>query len=146
MSDINENNLTPITQIDLKAGQRLIKRTAADGSVIFIAGGVGSFVAGGKVFVEAQTSFTDNTSTTATIDIAANRRYVFTQPLTSLTIQSVEDGALESEVQFATGSSIQVVLPASLAIVTEENFQPNKHYIISIKNNIAAIASYTPGE
>ena len=144
MSEINENNLIPVTLSDLKAGQRIEKRTAADGSVFYVVHGVGSFVAGGKVFVEAQTTFTDDTSTTATVQMKANRVYKFTKPLTQLIIESVEDSVLESEVIFTAGSSIKVTVPESVAFVSTPSLVNNKRHILSIKNNTAVLVSYSP--
>lgn len=146
MSNINENNYTPVNQADLKAGQRLIKRTAADGSVIYLAGGVGSFVAGGKVFVEAQTSFTDDTSTEVVMSVAGNRSYRYTQPLTSLTIESVENSPLESEIIFTAGDTITASIPASVGVVGILTILAYKSYVLSIKNNILTVAEYIPGE
>lgn len=145
MSNINENNYTPVTQSDLKAGQRLIKRTAADGSVIYLAGGVGSFVAGGKVFVEAQTSFTDYTSTEVVMSVEGNRSYRYTQPLTSLTVEYIENSPLESEIIFTTGDEITASIPASVGVVGILTILANKSYVLSIKNNILTAAEYIPG-
>lgn len=147
MSEINENNLIPVTLSNLKAGQRIEKRTAADGSIFYVVQGVGSFVSGGKVFVEAQTTFTDETSTTVTLDVmAANRRYVYTQPLTSLTVTAVEISTLESEIRFTAGTTITVELPSALGLIAPPIFTSGSSYIISVKDNVAVIANYTPGE
>ena len=112
-------------------------------------------------YARAQLTVTDSTATTATIaNLAANTRYVFTQPLTSLTVGAVTDSVLESEIQFTAGDSIGVDFPASLGMVgiddtddtgdtgdtyEEPAFEPGKSYIINIKNNIAVAAEYTPG-
>ena len=148
MSNINENNLIPVNTADLKAGQRLEKHTAEDGSVFYVVQGVGSFVSGGKVYVEAQTTIVDDTSTEPVIDILkANRRYVFTQPITSLFVSAVEDSNLESVIEFTVGDTDAVVqLPASLKMVNRAAFKRNESYIISVKNNIAVMAGYVPSE
>ena len=148
MSEISENNLIPVALSDLKKGQRIAKRTAADGSVFFVVQGVGSFVSGGKVFVEAQTTIMDDTSTEPLIDILkANRRYVFTQPITQLTVNAIEDSSLESMIEFTVGNLDAVVqLPASLKMVNRAAFKRNESYIISVKNSIAVMAGYVPGE
>lgn len=145
MSEINENNLIPVTLSDLKAGQRVEKRTAADGSVFYVVHGVGSFVSGGKVFVEAQTTFTDDSSTTATVQVKANRVYKFTQPLTQLNIESVENSVLESEILFTAGGSISVAVPSSVGVLVMPTFAENKSYCISVKHGIIVGAEYTPG-
>ena len=148
MSEINENNLIPVTLSDLKAGQRLEKHTASDGSVFYVVQGVGSFVSGGKVFVEAQTTIVDDTSTEPVIDILkANRRYVFTQPIKSLFISAVDNSTLESDIEFTVGDTDAVVqLPASLKMVNRAAFKRNESYIISVKNNIAVMAGYVSSE
>lgn len=147
MNNVNENNLIPVSVADLKAGQRLEKHTAADGSIFYVAQGVGSFVSGGKVFVEAQTTFTDDTSTSVVIDtLLANRRYVYTQPLTSLIVNHIETSNLESAIEFTAGENIQVMLPASLRMINSEEFNQGNSYYIAIRNNIAVMASYVDGE
>ena len=148
MSNINENNLIPVNTADLKPGQRLEKHTASDGSVFYVVQGVGSFVSGGKVFVEAQTTIMDDTSTSPVIPVLkANRRYVFTQPLTSLFVSAVEDSNLESVIEFTVGDSDAVVqLPASLKMVNLAAFKKRESYIICVKSNIAVMAGYVPSE
>lgn len=143
--EINENNLIPVTLSDLKAGQRVEKRTAADGSVFYVVHGVGSFVSGGKVFVEAQTTFTDDTSTTATIRMKANRVYKFTQPLTRLVIESVENSVLESEILFTAGAGIRVTTSTAIGDVAMPVFTEGKSYFLSVKHGIIVGAEYTPG-
>lgn len=147
MSEISDNNLIPIPLSNLKAGQRLEKRTAADGSTIYIAQGIGSFVSGGKVFVEAQTTFTDDTSTEVTLPLmAANRRYVYTQPLTRLDIEAIADSSLESEVRFIAGTNVVVTLPATVGLVNQMQFVAGLRYIICVKDNTAVITTYSVGE
>ena len=84
-------------------------------------------------------------ATTATLNVEPNTRYVFSNAVTKLTINSVVDSALESEIQFTAGSSITVELPASLGMIGEPSFEGGKSYVISFKNNIAVAAEYTPG-
>ena len=103
-------------------------------------------------YAAVQSTVTNSTATTATIaNLAANTRYVFTQPLTSLTVGTVTDSALESEIQFTAGDSIAVDFPVSLGMIgiddtaDEPAFEAGKSYIINVKNNIAVAAEYTPG-
>lgn len=84
-------------------------------------------------------------ATTAVLDIDANTRYVFSNPVIKLTVNSVANSTLESEIQFTAGSSITVELPASLGMIGEPSFEGGKSYVISFKNNIAVAAEYTPG-
>lgn len=147
MSKISDNNLVSIPLSSLKAGQRLEKRTAADGSVIYIAQGIGSVVSDGKVYVEAQTTFTDDTSTNVTIDrLAANRQYVYTQPLTRLIITAVDDNTLESEIRFTAGQNFRITLPNSVGIINQVTFTPGISYVVVIKNNLVVMSDYTTGD
>lgn len=94
------------------------------------------------------TNITDTTSTTATIaSLAENVRYVYTQPLTSLTISAVPDSAQETEIQFTAGTGITVSLPADVGMMPlgGATFVEGASYIINFRNKIAVVASYTPG-
>lgn len=99
---------------------------------------------GSMVFV-GQSVVTDDTSTTATLQIKANRCYKFTQPLTQLTIESVEDSVFESEVIFTAGAGVSVALPASVGVVAMPTFADGKSYCLSVKHGIIVGAEYTPG-
>jgi len=87
-----------------------------------------------------QKTVTDTTSTTASVSIAENTVYIFNQPLTSLTISSVQNSLLESEIDFTTGTTFAFSgTPLSNNWINNSpTWIPNKHYIISIKNNYAA--------
>lgn len=87
----------------------------------------------------------DRTSTSATITVSAGCRYVFTQPLTSLTVSGVENYAFESELQFTAGDGATVSFPDTLGWMGEPSFAVGKSYIINIRNNIAVCSAYTPG-
>lgn len=89
-----------------------------------------------------QNVITDTSSTTATLNMEANTRYVFTQPMTSLTVSSVADSNFESEIQFTSGNSITVILPEDLHYVGYVEFQNNTNYIMNIKNKIAVVVDY----
>ena len=98
----------------------------------------------GSVVFAGQSVVTDNTSTTATLQVKANKCYKFTRPLTQLTIESVENSVLESEVIFTAGSSIKVTIPESVAFVSTPSLINNKRHILSIKHNTAVLVSYSP--
>lgn len=90
-----------------------------------------------------QTVITDTTSTAPIIaKMEANTRYVFTEPLTSLTVSSVEDSNFESEIQFVSGNAITVSLPDGLRYAGYVEFKTNTNYIINIKNSIAVVVDY----
>jgi hypothetical protein len=107
---------------------------------------LGQAASGGGGGGSSQTTVTDSNSTAAVIgSLAANTRYVYTKALTSLKVSAVVDSSMESELQFTAGSSITVELPATLGVIGEPSFEAGKSYIISVKNNIAVAAEYTPG-
>lgn len=83
---------------------------------------------------------TDTSNTTATVSVSENTRYVYTQPLTSLTISSVEDSLLESEIDFTTGTSFSfTATPLTTKwIDMAPTWLPNTHYVISIKTGYAS--------
>ena len=85
---------------------------------------------------------TDAISTFAVIDVYSNTRYVFTNPLTSLSVSYIEDSNFESEIQFTAGESIMVEFPSTLKFIGPVGFNAYKSYIVNIKNNIAVVASY----
>ena len=147
MSIINDSNIIDVQDNTLVAGQRAMRLTLGDGSTIIVPVGVGSFVAGGKVYVEAMRTVTDTFSTSKTIsNLDANTRYVFEKPLTSLNIISVTDSVFESVIQFSTASSVTTIdIPASVGFIGSTTLEPDSHYIISIRNSIAVIAKYEPG-
>ena len=86
-----------------------------------------------------QSVITDSTSTTPSLNVASNTRYVFTSPLTSLTISAIIDSVLESEIQFQTsGTFAFTATPLSNKWLNEApTFEANKKYIISIKSGLA---------
>ena len=134
MSTINQNNILDMADNELLANTPMMVVEQGGKSIA-----VPLMFKGGAVL---QQVITDNTSTVATISMAANTRYVFTQPLTSLTISSVEDSNFESEVQFTTGTSITVNLPDTLKFVGYVGFEPEMNFIVNVKNNIAVVADY----
>lgn len=83
---------------------------------------------------------TDTSSTTATVSVAENTRYVYTQPLTSLTVGSVADSLLESEIDFTTGVSFSFTATplTNKWIDMAPTWLPNTHYIIVIKSGYAS--------
>jgi hypothetical protein len=136
---INQNNVIDVDDASLAAGQRAIMIETANGNVV-IPVGVGSFVAGGKVFVEAQSTITDENGTTVTIDLVkAHTRYELTNPVQTLTVSAIEDSNFESEIQFTAGASITVKLPADAKFIGNALFLPNTEYIIVIKNSTIVV-------
>lgn len=143
---INSNNIVDVADITLAAGQRAIMISTADGNIV-IPVGVGSFVAGGKVFVEAQETVSDSSSTTVAKAIEDNKRYVYTAPLATLDITAVPQTNLESEVVFTAGAGFSLSMPADVNTIGEllsgdEPFVQGKRYVIALKNNEAIAYSY----
>lgn len=64
----------------------------------------------------------------------------FTQPISSLTLATVENSHANSVIQFKSGDSIIVSWPNTVNILgsadDEPVFVPNASYIISITNNL----------
>ena len=68
-------------------------------------------------------------------------------PPETLTILSVEDSPLESEIVVTFASVfIQFSFPASLGWIGEPSFEAEKSYIVSIRHNIAVACEYIPGD
>lgn len=99
----------------------------------------------GSAVFAGQSVVTDATSTSVALHMKANRVYEFTQPLTQLTIESVEDSVFESEVIFTAGAGVSVALPASVGVVAMPSFADGKSYCLSVKHGIIVGAEYTPG-
>ena len=99
----------------------------------------------GSVVFAGQAVVTDDTSTVATLQVKANKCYKFTQPLTQLNIESVDNSVLESEILFTAGSSISVAVPSSVGVVAMPAFAAGKSYCLSVKHGVIVGAEYTPG-
>lgn len=137
---ISASNTIDVQDTTLVNGQRAIMISTATGNVV-IPVGVGSFVAGGKVFIEAQKTVTDNSSTAMELNVADNTRYEF-GTLTSLTIDGVPQSGLSSVITFTAGAGFSLSLPVSVATIGEilagnEPFIEGKRYVISCCNNEA---------
>ena len=142
---INSNNIIDVVDMSLATGQRAIMISTADGNIV-IPVGVGSFVAGGKVYVEAQKTVTD-IATEVTRAVEDNTRYVYEYPLTALNITAVPQTNLESEVVFTAGAGFSLSMPADVNTIGEllsgdEPFVQGKRYVIAMKNNEAIAYSY----
>lgn len=135
---ISANNIIDVNDATLRTGQRAIKITTAEGDIV-IPVGVGSFVSGGVVFVEAQKVVTDSTSTTVNLAVNDNTRYEFTLPITSLAITSVPSSGLESSVVFTAGAGFTMSVPEDvptigMLLAGTDEFIAGKRYIISMRH------------
>ena len=92
----------------------------------------------GKANVQAVEA--DASSTTATLELAANKLYTFATALTALTISSIPVGTYETEIQFTTDATFTFTATGLQGkwIGGAPTFEPNKSYVIAIKNGLAA--------
>ena len=88
----------------------------------------------------AQAVVADTTSTTATLALASNTLYTFSEPLTDLTISSIPSDTYETEIQFSSGTGFTFTASVLTGkwIGGTPTFEPNKTYVIAIKNGLAA--------
>lgn len=82
----------------------------------------------------------DTTATAPTLAVNANTVYIYQKALTHLTISSVDISVQETTIYFTAGSTITVSLPASVKTIGSMSFDPDKSYVISIKDGIAVSA------
>ena len=90
--------------------------------------------------------YTDSSSTSATIaNLYGGDRYLFTQPLTALTVAAVENSPVESEIRFVAASSgCTIDLPAEVA-TGNLNVEAGRGFIINIADRLAVGMAFTPG-
>jgi hypothetical protein len=94
----------------------------------------------GKAAIQTVTN--DTSSTTATLELDANKLYVFETALTALTISSIPSGTYETEIQFTTDTGFTFTdnaLTNKWLGVDAPTFEANKTYIIAIKNGYAVL-------
>lgn len=85
---------------------------------------------------------TDTTSTSATIaSMATNRLYVYTQPLTALTITAVQEGP--TGIIFKSGATAtNVTLPVTVVKPDGYEIKANKTYEFNIMNNLLVMGEW----
>lgn len=88
----------------------------------------------------AQAVVADTTSTTATLALASNTLYTFSEPLTALTISSIPSDTFETEIQFSsdTGFTFTASDLTDKWIGGTPTFEDSKSYVIVIKNGLGA--------
>ena len=111
--------------------------------------GDGLNVDSGKISVDptiyspSKSIITNSTSTSATIsNVAANTDYMFTQPLTSLTLTAVEVSQYPTDIYFETGSNFTFSAPTVTEWYFSDNpptFRPNTSYKIHISQGQGTI-------
>ena len=90
-----------------------------------------------------QTVTNDASNTTATLELAPNTLYTFTNALTSLTITSIPSGTYETEIQFTTDTGFTFTdnaLTNKWLGVDAPTFEDGSSYVIAIKNGYAVCA------
>lgn len=88
----------------------------------------------------AQQVIADTENTTATLELASNTLYTFSEPLTALTISSLASGTYENEIQFIADEEFTLTAEALTGKwlgVDEPTFTAGETYIIKIKNGYA---------
>lgn len=80
----------------------------------------------------------DNENTTiSNIDIKANTVYIYQQPLTKFTANSVINSPLETTIYFTVGTDdFEFTVPQGLMTINQLFFDNGKHYVISIQNGV----------
>ena len=149
MQDINKTNIIDVVDSELLNGQRAIMIETSNGNIVLPVG-VGSFVAGGKVFVEAQKTITNEESTEVVIDVSDNTRYEFTQPLVTLTINSIPLTGLASTLIFTAGVGFKLSIPETVSTIGDllsgvDLFAAGKKYVISCSYNEVIAYSFNDG-
>lgn len=84
----------------------------------------------------------DTSSTTASINVSENTDYIFTQPLTSLTLGTIANSAYYSDIYFTTGNSFTFTANnlTSYYFVNTPTFDANTEYKIHIVRGKAEIS------
>lgn len=84
----------------------------------------------------------DTSSTTASINVSENTDYIFTQPLTSLTLGTIANSTYYSDIYFTTGNSFTFTASnlTSYYFVNTPTFNANTEYKIHIVRGKAEIS------
>ena len=89
----------------------------------------------------------DSSATAASFSPEPGKLYVFTQPLTTLTVTSASATGGETEIIFTAGDGIAVTLPGNLGTIPPGGvaFTSGASYVVNIANGIAVMNEFTPG-
>ena len=85
------------------------------------------------------------TATTFSGSVAENTNYILSTAISSLTINSIANSSLESNIIFeVTGSSFSITFPANTPMIGDEpTYESGEKYIVSICNGIVIVAPIT---
>ena len=83
-----------------------------------------------------------------TLALQELHRYIFSTPLSSLSISDVPDSSLEIELVFTVQDGFVLTLPGCVGKVNPDNwqFEAGGSYLLNIRNRLAVAGRYTPGE
>lgn len=84
-------------------------------------------------------------ATTFSGSVAENTNYILSTAISSLTISSIANSSLESNIIFTvSGSSFAITFPSNTTIIGEEpTYENGEKYIVSICNGIVIVAPIT---
>lgn len=134
-------------------GQVIVSTTVNDnGSMLVRSGNVlldtdisGAIISGGYMKQIVAVSDTVNTSVAIPV-LAGGTSYIYTQPLTSLSIASVADTTLEDRLKFTLASGGSVDIPGSCGICPSGfTFEGGKSYLVAVTGGDVIAAEYQPG-
>lgn len=85
------------------------------------------------------------TATTFSGSVVENTNYILSTAISSLTISSIANSGLESNIIFeVTGNSFSITFPANTPMIGEEpTYESGEKYIVSICNGIVIVAPIT---
>jgi len=90
---------------------------------------------------------TDTVTTSAAIPVLSGGvAYIYTQPLTSLSVANVANAPAEDYIRFTLASGGSVSIPASVAVLNSGlEFEGGKEYLIAFNGGMMVAAEVTPG-
>ncbi|MBQ6353322.1 MAG: hypothetical protein IJJ28_08650 [Lentisphaeria bacterium] len=120
---------------------------------VLIGGGISVELAGDHVTVNGApaatriVTSTDTVTTSAAIPVLSGGvAYIYTQPLTSLSVASVANAPAEDYIRFTLASGGSVSIPASVAVLNSGlEFEGGKEYLVAFNGGMMVAAEVTPG-
>ena len=96
------------------------------------------------IYTPSKNIITDNTNTQVTIsNVAANTDYIYTQPLSSLTLSAITNSQYPADIYFTTGNTFNFSAPTLTEWYFNDNpptFRSNTQYKISISEGKASVS------
>lgn len=117
--------------------------TSAEASSIASTVVSGALSSGG--YLQALVSVTDSSTTSVAFPVlSGGTSYIYTQPLTSIGIASIGDGA-RAEIDFMAGAGFDLSLPASAKRFGISAYDSGSHYLIAVAGARVVVNEYTTG-